>query len=277
MKLSTLAALLSVVILTGCNSSTEPPPTAASAVVKTKCGSDMVAIPAGQFTMGAKDGPIDSRSEHAVKVDGFLMDRHEITQEIYESLTGKNPSRRKNPKNPVEQITWTGAARFCNARSLQDGLTPCYDTDTWECDLSATGYRLPTEAEWEYACRAGSETQYYNGDNPQELKSIAWFKDNSEGQPHPIGRRKPNAWNLFDMTGNVWEWCNDYYGVMYYRDSPANNPRGPQEGEKRVLRGGAWSATAANCASWVRNCDEMGMTDVCLHGDSYGFRCVRKI
>jgi formylglycine-generating enzyme required for sulfatase activity len=262
--------------LTGCNTSTEPSPSAASSVVKTKCGSDMVAIPAGQFTMGAKEGPIDSKPEHVVRVDGFLMDQREITQKIYESLTGKNPSRRKNPKNPVEQVTWSGAARFCNARSLQEGLTPCYDTDTWECDFSATGYRLPTEAEWEYACRAGGAAQYYNGDNPEELKTIAWFKGNSEGQPHPVGQRKANAWDLFDMAGNVWEWCNDYYGAMYYRQSPADNPRGPQEGEKRVLRGGAWSATAANCTSWVRNCDEMGLTDVCLHGDSYGFRCVRK-
>jgi formylglycine-generating enzyme required for sulfatase activity len=236
----------------------------------------MVAIPAGQFTMGSKDGPVDVKCEHVVQVDGFLMDQQEITQEIYEAVIGKNPSRSKNPKNPVEQVTWSGAARFCNARSQLEGLTPCYDMNTWECDFSATGYRLPTEAEWEYACRAGSTTQYYYGDDPEELRSFAWFEGNSEDHPHPVGQRKPNAWSLFDMAGNVWEWCNDYYGARYYRESPADNPRGPKQGEKRVLRGGAWSASSANCTSWVRNCDEMGVTDVCLTGDSDGFRCVRR-
>ena len=269
------SVLAVAVLVAGCPSK-EPSATSTGSVVKTKCGSDMVAIPAGQFTMGSKDGPIDVKPEHVVKIDGFLMDQHEITQEIYEAVTGKNPSRCKNPQNPVEQVTWSAAARFCNARSLQEGLTPCYDTNTWECDFSATGYRLPTEAEWEYACRAGSTTPYYYGDNPEELKSFAWFEGNSEDHPHPVGQRKPNAWNLFDMAGNVWEWCNDYYGARYYRESPADNPRGPKQGEKRVLRGGAWSASGANCTSWVRNCDEMGLTDVCLTGDSNGFRCVRK-
>ena len=272
---SIVCSLLAAAVLAGCSHSTEPTPTAASSVVKTKCGSEMVAIPSGQFMMGFKGGAIDVKPEHVVKLDGFLMDQREIPQEIYEAVTGKNPSRRKNPKNPVEQVTWTAAARFCNARSLQEGLTPCYDTNTWECSFSATGYRLPTEAEWEYACRAGSTAQYYFGDNPEELKSYAWFESNSAGHPHPVAQRKPNAWSLFDMAGNVWEWCNDYYGAKYYRESPADNPRGPKEGEKRVLRGGAWSASAANCTCWVRNCDEAGLTDICLTGDSNGFRCVR--
>ena len=254
----------------------QPSPAPAASVVHTKCGSDMILIPAGQFTMGASSGPVDGKPPHIVRIDSFLMDQHEITQEIYQAVTGKNASRHKNPKNPVEQVTWTAAAKFCNARSIQEGLTPCYDTSTWECDFSATGYRLPTEAEWEYACRAGTTAQYYHGDNPDQLRSFAWFDGNSEGHPHRVGQRKPNAWNLYDMSGNVWEWCNDYYDAKYYRQSPADNPRGPKEGEKRVLRGGAWSATPANCTSTVRYCDEAGQTDICLTGESYGFRCVRK-
>ncbi|HZR20107.1 MAG TPA: SUMF1/EgtB/PvdO family nonheme iron enzyme [Verrucomicrobiae bacterium] len=245
-------------------------------LLPTASGMAMVSIPAGQFMMGTDDGPIDAKPAHQVKVDSFLMDQCEMTQEIYEKITGKNPSRRRNPRNPVEQVTWSAAARFCNARSVLEGLTPCYDTNTWACNFSASGYRLPTEAEWEYACRAGSGTGYYFGENAQELRSYGWFDGNSQATPHPVGQRKPNAWGLYDMAGNVWEWCNDFYGAKYFRSSPADNPHGPPEGEKRVLRGGAWSSTAENCTSWVRNCDEAGVSDICLTMDSNGFRCVRR-
>ncbi len=204
------------------------------------------------------------------------MDQSEVTQEAYEKVMHKNPSRRKNPSNPVEQVTWSAAARFCNARSVLEGLTPCYDTNSWECNFSATGYRLPTEAEWEYACRAGSTTRYSFGDGPEALRTFAWFDGNSQAMPHPVGQRKPNAWGLYDMQGNVWEWCNDFYGAKYFRSSSTDNPRGPQEGEKRVLRGGAWSSSADACTSWARNRDEAGITDICLTMDSNGFRCVRR-
>jgi len=274
------AAAVVVALLIGCGQqSAERPPTEPSTesqVVKTACGMEMVSIPAGQFVMGSDQGSIDTKPAHAVKVDGFLMDRYEMTQEVYERVIGTNPSRRKNPKNPVEQVTWSAAAKFCNARSLQEGRKPCYDTNSWTCDFSANGYRLPTEAEWEYACRAGDSGQPNFGDSPDGLKSIAWFEGNSQSKPHPVGQRKPNSWGLYDMEGNVWEWCNDFYGAKYYRQSPQDNPRGPDQGEKRVLRGGAWSSSAANCSPWVRNCDEAGVTDICLTMDSNGFRCVRQ-
>jgi formylglycine-generating enzyme required for sulfatase activity len=271
-----VAGVLMLVILAGCGRQTQESQPAGIQIVKTRCGMDMAPIPAGQFTMGVSVGPVDAKPAHQVKVDGFLMDQQEITQEVYEKVTGKNPSRRKNPQNPVEQVTWSAAVRFCNARSMQEGLTPCYDTNTWTCDFSASGYRLPTEAEWEYACRAGSSTRFYFGESAEELKSYAWFENNSQSKPHAVGQRKPNAWGLYDMAGNVWEWCNDFYGAKYYRDCPGDNPRGPQQGEKRVLRGGAWSSSAGNCACWIRNCDEAGVTDVCLTMDSNGFRCVRR-
>jgi formylglycine-generating enzyme required for sulfatase activity len=238
---------------------------------------EMVAVPAGEFTMGAEDGAVDAKPAHRVKVDGFLMDQNEVTQEVYEKVLGNNPSRRKAPKNPVEQVTWAAAVKFCNARSTQEGLTPCYDLATGRCNFGANGYRLPTEAEWEYAYRAGNNsTPYYFGDRADQLRAYAWFDGNSESAPHPAGQRKPNAWGLYDMAGNVWEWCNDFYGSKYYRNSPIDNPHGPEEGEKRVLRGGAWSSSADNCTSFVRSCDEAGTTDVCLTMDSNGFRCVRR-
>src|SRR5215831_18121416 len=135
---------------TGCGQTSESQNTGAR-VISTKCGMEMVPIASGQFTMGENDGAIDAKPAHLVKLEGFLMDQHEITQEVYEKITGKNPSRRKAPRNPVEQVTWSSAVVFCNARSSQEGLQPCYNTNTWECDFSVDGYRLPTEAEWEYA------------------------------------------------------------------------------------------------------------------------------
>ncbi len=271
-----VAAVIAALAIAGCGQQTRETDSSGSRRVKTACGMEMVFVPGGEFTMGVDEGPIDAKPAHRVKVEGFLMDREEITQEGYEKMMGKNPSRQKNPKNPVEQVNWSNAVKFCNARSAGEGLAPCYNPETWECNFDAAGYRLATEAEWEYACRAGTTTRYFFGDEAGELKSHAWFEGNSQSKPHPVGHWKPNAFDLCDMTGNVWEWCNDFYGAKYYRNSPMDNPRGPKEGEKRVLRGGAWSSKADNCTSWVRNCEEAGFTDVCLTMDSNGFRCVRK-
>jgi len=271
-----LAIAVATVVVTGCGRQSKEVGSSESSVIKTASGMTMVFIPGGEFKMGVDEGPIDVKPAHQVKVDGFLMDRQEMTQEIYEKIIGKNPSRRKNPKNPVEQVTWSAAVKFCNARSIHEGFTPCYNLETWECNFAVNGYRLPTEAEWEYACRAGTTTRFYCGDRPEELRSYAWFEGNSDSKSHPVAQRKPNPWGLYDMAGNVWEWCNDLYGAKYYRTSPVDNPHGPQQGEKRLLRGGAWSSGADNCASWVRNCEEAGVTDVCLTMDSNGFRCVRR-
>ncbi|HUD46445.1 MAG TPA: SUMF1/EgtB/PvdO family nonheme iron enzyme [Candidatus Baltobacteraceae bacterium] len=271
-----VAVWLAMAMLNGCGEKAAAPEASGDRLVKTACGMMMVKIPGGEFMMGANDGTFDVKPAHQVKVDGFLMDQTLVPQEVYEKITGTNPSRRKNPRNPVEQATWTAAVKFCNARSVQEGLTPCYDLKTWDCDFAANGYRLPTEAEWEYACRAGTATKFYFGDSDDDLKTYGWFRDNSDSKPHIVGQKKPNAWKLYDMAGNLWEWCNDYYGTKYYQSSPKENPHGPAQGEKRVLRGGAWSSSPDNCASSARNCDESGATDICLTMDSSGFRCVRK-
>ncbi len=264
-------------MLVGCKREPQSVTTTAEALSsKASPPAEMVAIPAGEFTMGSDDGDVDAKPPHHVKIDAFLIDAHEVTQEQYEKVMGTNPSRRKGPNNPVEQVTWSAAVKFCNARSAREGLTPCYDLKTGQCNFAANGYRLPTEAEWEYACRAGSTTPYWFGDRAEQLRSFAWFDGNSESKPHAVAQKKANRWGLFDMAGNVWEWCNDYYSPKYYRTSPTDNPRGPEQGEKRVLRGGAWSTSAESCTSFIRNCDEAGTTDVCLTMDSNGFRCVRR-
>ncbi|NIP28726.1 MAG: SUMF1/EgtB/PvdO family nonheme iron enzyme, partial [Phycisphaerae bacterium] len=244
-------------------------------VVKTKTGIEMVVIPGGFFEMGSSRGASDESPVHKVWVDSFWMDRFEVVQEQFRKYQISDPSHFKNPKNPLEQMNWTDAAIYCNERSLAEGLQPCYDEETWECDFQANGYRLPTEAEWEYACRAGTKTKYSFGNDPRKLKAYAWFASNSSKRTKPVGQKKPNPWGLYDMHGNVAEWCNDFYSKNYYENSPQNNPRGPAKGKERVLRGGAWNSTEDNLRSSSRSSDP-SIDDTCLASDAIGFRCVRK-
>lgn len=282
----TLVTLLALTTV-GCVERTRPeasqtPPSAEStsaselpSEIETSGGILMVLIPGGEFTMGS-DGQQDAAPAHKVTVSPFYMDRCEVTQAFYERLTGKNPARRKGEQNPVERVRWTDALKFCNARSAEEGLTPCYNLDTWACDFSADGYRLPTEAEWEYACRAGSTGDYYFEGGADRLDAHAWFRDNAGRKHHPVGQKEPNAFGLYDMAGNVREWCNDWYAVDAYAADPAADPRGPASGEKTVLRGGAFSGSAETCTSWSRYCDEPGFTDACVASDDYGFRCAKR-
>ncbi len=236
----------------------------------------MILIIGGQFSMGDASGSADE-TPHRVIVDSFFMDKYPVSQQLYEKVASANPSKRESPTHPVERMQWTEAARFCNMCSELEGLTPCYDLKTWQCDFEAHGYRLPTEAEWEYACRAGSQATYFFGEDVAKLSKYAWCKPHSKGKTWPIGQKTPNAWGLCDMHGNVWQWCNDYYGESYYADSPTKNPKGPATGEKRVLRGGAWNSTAAACRDAYRFSEFQVFTDACFGSDSYGFRRVRNV
>jgi formylglycine-generating enzyme required for sulfatase activity/Tol biopolymer transport system component len=240
-----------------------------------KSGGEMVLLPAGSFMMGDASGRPDETPHH-VSVASFYLDKMPVTQELYEKVMGFNPSKRKGKSNPVERTQWTDAVRFCNKCSELEGLTPCYNLETWACNFEADGYRLPTEAEWEYACRAGSEAKYFFGDNDADLGGFAWFKGNSGGMTHPVGQKTPNRFGLFDMHGNVWQWCNDFYGEAYYSESPTDNPKGPATGKMRVLRGGAWDCTADKCRAGYRHKEFPVYSDACFGSDSYGFRRARK-
>jgi formylglycine-generating enzyme required for sulfatase activity len=252
------------------------PAASAPQIIKTKLGIEMVLIPGGASEMGSDKGAPDEAPMHKVSVSPFLMDRYEVTQEQFAKLELPDPSHFKNPKSPVDQANWTDAARFCNERSRAEDLQPCYDEKTWVCDFKADGYRLPTEAEWEYACRAGTTTRYSFGDDPQALKDYAWFSENSTKKTHPVGQKRPNAWGLHDMHGNVAEWCNDLFDKEYYRSSPERDPRGPETGKReKAVRGGAWSSSADSCRSSYRAGDA-SLNDTCLASDALGFRCVRK-
>ncbi len=243
----------------------------------TTAGFEMVLIPAGEFMMGSESGNADETPVHRIAISAFAMDKYEMAQKPYEELMLADPSHFKGPDHPVEQVRWSDAAMFCNARSELEGLEPCYDPDTYACNFAAGGYRLPTEAEWEYACRAGTSFDYDFGSDPQKLSAYAWFVDNSNQKTARVGMRRANAWGLCDMYGNVLEWVHDVYDDNYYQQSPENDPRGPTNGKKRVLRGGAWNSSADACRASYRMADVPGITDACFARDTYGFRCVRRL
>ena len=244
--------------------------------VMTKSGIEMVVIPAGWFEMGGAGGRDDEAPVHRVWVDAFLMDRCEITQRHYGKLVLGNPSHFKGPDHPVEQVSWADAAWYCNKRSRAEGLQPCYNEETAECHFDNEGYRLPTEAEWEYACRAGTQSDRHVGPDPRRLTSYAWYKANAGKTTHPVATRKPNPWGLYDTYGNVAEWCNDVYKKGYYAESPARNPTGPTDGERYVLRGGSWNSGPDTCRSAFRTGEDPGFQDACFSRDAIGFRCVRR-
>jgi len=245
-------------------------------IIKTKTGIEMVAIAGGWFQMGSDNGDPDEIPVHKVWIDSFLMDRYELTQEQYVKLVGTNPSTFKGSSRPVDTVTWAHAVLYCNLRSRAEGLQPCYDEETWRCNFNANGYRLPTEAEWEYACRAGTQTEYYFGRDLRSVNKYAWYTKNSFKMTHPVGQKRPNRWGLQDMCGNVAEWCNDVYETNYYKTSPSKNPRGPEAGDIKVLRGGGWQDSPDCLRSSWRAGENCSFVDACIM-DSMGFRCVKSV
>ncbi|MCF6174142.1 MAG: formylglycine-generating enzyme family protein [Victivallaceae bacterium] len=245
--------------------------------ITTKSGIKMVLIPGGTFMLGSTKGKADEKPVHKVKVSSFYMDVYEVTQAAYmKMMDNNNPSRFKNKKGAVERVRWTDAIRYCNARSKAEGLEPVYDIKTGKCDFSKNGYRLPTEAEWEYASRAGSKGEHFFTGGIAVLGRYAWFRKNSREKVHPVGKKRPNAFGVYDMYGNVLEWCNDNYSKDYYAISPIEDPRGPATGKKKVLRGGSWASRGKYCRNAARKSDNPTTADICQGYDTYGFRCVRK-
>ena len=202
---------------------------------------DLVRIGGGTFIMGS---PADERGrtgsevpQHQVTVSSFYISKYEVTQAEYQEIMGINPSHNKGANLPVEQVSWLDAVEYCNKRSVKEGLTPAYTINgnnvSWE--RAANGYRLPTEAEGEYACRAGTQTPFYSGTSVEEA---GWYTGNSGGKTHPVGEKQPNSWGLYDMHGNVLEWCWDWLGD--YSAQAQTDPLGAPQGTSRVYRGGCW-------------------------------------
>jgi formylglycine-generating enzyme required for sulfatase activity len=185
-------------------------------------------IPPGTFVMGSEQGPEDERPLRRVALtSGFWMCQYEVTQEQFLALTARNPSTREGDKHPVEKVSWEDAHEFIEELNLLNaaprGLT----------------FRLPTEAEWEYACRGGTRTRYYTGDDAAALDRAAWHDGNSGFKHHPVGQQAPNAYGLYDMLGNVSEWCYDWSGK--YAATATINPFGPPDAKDRVVRGGSFA------------------------------------
>jgi len=214
-------------------------------------GMKLVLIPKGTFMMGppaSEQGRDDYETQHEVTIsEDYYLGVFEVTRGQYEKVMGTNPSyfqkrvivKSDSSMYPVEQVSWEDAVDFCKKLS-----------ELPEEKKAGRVYCLPTEAEWVYACRAGSKSAYSFGETSKSLGDYAWFDRNSKGQTHPVGERKPNAWGLYDMHGNVREWCSDRYGE--YPKVAVSDPVGPREGSVRVLRGGSWCDVAASCRSAIR-------------------------
>jgi formylglycine-generating enzyme required for sulfatase activity len=191
---------------------------------------DFVLVPAGDFTMSSDDGLPDAAPRRVAIANPFYLARYETTQQQWQAVMGTNPSEFKGAKNPVENVSWNDCRRFVDKLNER---------------TRGAKFALPTEEQWEYACRAGTTTKWSSGDDETRVEQVAWFAKDSGRTTHPVGEKKPNAWGLYDMHGNVWEWCDDA--------APGECGDGPaRAGADRIFRGGSWYFTAAGARSGLR-------------------------
>jgi formylglycine-generating enzyme required for sulfatase activity len=227
-----------------------------------KRGSDNALVIINEQLVPIPGGTIELRDDRTkqrwtVELDPFLLAKFPVTQELYTEVVMEWPSAFKGDQRPVETVTWKEAVTFCNALSAKAGLEPCYvfsaASETITFNPKANGYRLPTEAEWEYACKAGTTGIRYG-----ELDAIAWYKTNAAGTTHAVGIKQPNPWGLYDMLGNVWEWCSDVYDETVY-------------GSYRIFRGGGWNDEERGCLATNRRRSHPLLFKI----DDLGFRIAR--
>jgi formylglycine-generating enzyme required for sulfatase activity len=218
-------------------------------VVKNSIGMELIRVDAGKFTMGSPDTEVkreEGEDLHEVEISkAFYIGKFEVTQAEYKAVMDKNPSRFQGDKLPVETVSWVEAKEFCDKLSKKENKQ----------------YTLPTEAEWEYACRAGTKTPFCYGKSVStddiNYNGNKVYGDGKKGEfrkkTTPVGSFAPNKWGLHDMHGNVWEWCEDFYDENYYKNSPKKDPKGADKGEWRVLRGGSWDSPPEECRSAYRS------------------------
>lgn len=261
----------------------------------------MLYVPGGTFTMGrtnsgsSKDIETDDElPAHSVTLNSFYIGKYQVTQGEYQAVMGSNPgySFGVGENYPVYEVSWYDAIKYCNLRSMNEGLAPAYSVNSstdpedwvevpWDpnnyavldaaiCNWDANGYRLLTEAEWEYAARGGTNNPNYLYSGSDNLDAVAWHVNNSDGNTHPVGGKAANGLGIYDMSGNVFEWCWDWFD--YYSSSPSNNPKGPESGSSRVMRGGSWHNGSSYCRVVYRlNCAPDGKFS------NGGFRVCRSV
>jgi serine/threonine protein kinase len=243
---------------------------------------DMIPVEGGSFIMGSddKDAYDDEKPVHKVTLDSYFIGKYPITQKQYQAVMGSNPSHFKGDNLPVEKVNWYKAIEFCNKLSIREGLTPVYSIDgntspnNWSigtivANWGANGYRLPTETEWEYAARGGNKSRGFTYSGSNSIGDVVWYEGNSGGRSHPVGTKRANELGLYDMSGNVFEWCWDWYES--YSSRAKTNPRGPDNGEYAILRGGSWADSGSSCR--VANRGRVGVGQAPYY--YYGFRVAR--
>jgi formylglycine-generating enzyme required for sulfatase activity len=234
---------------------------------------EMVLIPAGSFEMGCclEDANLNEQPVHPVSVSSFLISKYEVTQQEFKQIMGFVPENGYGLGSdyPAFGITWEYAMQYCNARSDAEGLETCFNLADSTCNWTANGYRLPREAEWEYAARYNDSDTLFTYSGCDDVYEVAWFRRNSQNKVQKVGQKMPNALGLYDMSGNVWEWCWDWYADEYYLESPELDPCGPDTGLFRLVRGGCWYNDEEFCCCTYRAVSQS-------YGSNYiGLRVVR--
>ena len=214
---------------------------------------EMVYVEGSSFQMGSNDYD-NEKPIHSVTLSSFSIGKYEVTQALWRSVMGKNPSNFKGDNLPVEQVSWDDIQRFLQKLNAKTGKN----------------YRLPTEAEWEYAARGGNKSNSFKFSGSNTVGDVAWYGSNSDSKTHTVGGKTANELGIYDMSGNVWEWCSDRYDENYYKNSPSQNPKGATSGSSRVLRGGSWYTYAYNCRVANRL-----LNDPSIRDNLFGFRVCR--
>lgn len=246
---------------------------------------DLIQVKGGTFKMGSKtsdtSAELDEQKEHSVTLNTFEISKFEITVWEWKQFIKANkmkmpikPSWGWQDNYPINGITWNEAIAYCNWLSTKEKLQPCYSKKgpNFVCNFKANGYRLPTEAEWEFAAKGGTNSKGFRYSGSDKLEDVAWYKANSNGQPHTVGTKLPNELGIYDMSGNVWEWCWDWYNKDFYKLEKGDNPKGPEMGERRTVRGGSWDSKS----NYVRPANRISTIPSKTH-EFYGFRIARTI